>query len=333
MTTAGETSSSAPTFDALFNAPDTELVLRSSDGVDFAVHKLILQLASPVFRDMLSLPQPSTPASSRPVISMVENAPSLRLLLHFIYPRTFCEALPLSSIADVKRAAALAGKYDIQFMREAAEMALVLLADDLPDIAYAVAWRYELPIALHAAAQRHLGPFRAAPLDAPEFDEAPASAFKRLEHFSNTARKRVEGLLLAVNDPQEAFCWIKLTSPTRLTKAVTDDPSCMCGRKRVYFKGAIFGPGAPSKQSVPIWWWRCVHATVRIIAQQRYLLSIDDPFDTAVTIAQEQVLQCPQCRLKNLSVIFEATRYCLRAEIKRRINEVQVDAPFIRKSA
>jgi len=39
-----------------FNAPDADTVLRSSDGEEFRVHRIILSLASPVFQGMFTLP-------------------------------------------------------------------------------------------------------------------------------------------------------------------------------------------------------------------------------------------------------------------------------------
>ncbi|KAF8472312.1 hypothetical protein DFH94DRAFT_636744 [Russula ochroleuca] len=39
-----------------FDVPDTNLIIRSSDFVNFWVHKPVLAMASPFFKDLLSLP-------------------------------------------------------------------------------------------------------------------------------------------------------------------------------------------------------------------------------------------------------------------------------------
>jgi len=57
-----------------FDAPDTDAVLLSSDGKEFHVHRLILSLASPVFRGMFSLPQPTEPTSQIPTIDVAESS-------------------------------------------------------------------------------------------------------------------------------------------------------------------------------------------------------------------------------------------------------------------
>ncbi|KAI0698249.1 hypothetical protein BC835DRAFT_1466668 [Cytidiella melzeri] len=46
-----------------FNLPTADVVFRTSDHVDFHVHKLILSIASPFFTGMFSLPQPSSTLS------------------------------------------------------------------------------------------------------------------------------------------------------------------------------------------------------------------------------------------------------------------------------
>ncbi|KAI0255963.1 hypothetical protein BJV78DRAFT_1113987, partial [Lactifluus subvellereus] len=41
-----------------FDDADADIILRSSDQVNFHVYKVILSVASPFFKDMFSLPQP-----------------------------------------------------------------------------------------------------------------------------------------------------------------------------------------------------------------------------------------------------------------------------------
>ncbi|KAH7910211.1 hypothetical protein BJ138DRAFT_134282 [Hygrophoropsis aurantiaca] len=96
-----------------FDAPDADIVLRSSDGADFRTYKLILSLASPVFRSMLTLPQPSETAASStpPVISMPEDKHTLEKLLLHCYPGS---SMTLDSVDDFKTILGAATKYDMQ---------------------------------------------------------------------------------------------------------------------------------------------------------------------------------------------------------------------------
>jgi hypothetical protein len=80
-------------FGSPFDESDSDLVLRSSDNVDFMVHKTILRIASPFFRTMFSLPQNADATSDDTelvdgliCIHMSEDSGTLSRLLSFIYP-------------------------------------------------------------------------------------------------------------------------------------------------------------------------------------------------------------------------------------------------------
>ncbi|KAJ8590284.1 hypothetical protein M405DRAFT_720727, partial [Rhizopogon salebrosus TDB-379] len=97
---------------APFDNHDCDIILRSTDGVDFHVFKLILSLVSPVFKDMFTLPQTDLqPDVSVPVIPVAECSTTLRSLLLLCYPA----ATPtFSNIDDVKAVMEAARKYDME---------------------------------------------------------------------------------------------------------------------------------------------------------------------------------------------------------------------------
>jgi hypothetical protein len=68
--------------------PDANLIIRSSDFVDFRVHKSVLAMISPFFRDLLSLPQPpdSESVDGLPVVQLSEDAELLSSLVSMLYP-------------------------------------------------------------------------------------------------------------------------------------------------------------------------------------------------------------------------------------------------------
>ena len=67
---------------------DTNFIIRSSDLIDFRVHKSILATASPVFKDLLSLPQPSDNeiVDGLPMVQLSESSELLNTLLSILYP-------------------------------------------------------------------------------------------------------------------------------------------------------------------------------------------------------------------------------------------------------
>ena len=68
--------------------PDANLIIRSSDHVLFRVHKSVLAMASPFFKDLLSLPQPpdSEFVDELPLIDFSEVSELLNVLVSILYP-------------------------------------------------------------------------------------------------------------------------------------------------------------------------------------------------------------------------------------------------------
>jgi len=71
--------------------PNADIILRSSDLVNFRTNKAILSMSSPFFIDMLSLPQPSDDevVDGLPVVCLSEDAETLKSLLMTLYPIPF----------------------------------------------------------------------------------------------------------------------------------------------------------------------------------------------------------------------------------------------------
>jgi BTB/POZ domain len=94
------------------DVPDADLILRSADLVNFRVHKSLLSLASPFFKDMLSLPQPpdGEVVDGLPVVRLSEDAELLKYLIPMLYPVS--PVLP-GSEGEVLSLLATCQKYDM----------------------------------------------------------------------------------------------------------------------------------------------------------------------------------------------------------------------------
>ncbi|KAH9020104.1 hypothetical protein EDB84DRAFT_1275515 [Lactarius hengduanensis] len=70
------------------DVPDANIIIRSSDKVNFRVHKSLLAMSSPFFSDLLSLPQPPEGelVDGLPVIQLSEDADLLNSLVSLLYP-------------------------------------------------------------------------------------------------------------------------------------------------------------------------------------------------------------------------------------------------------
>ena len=71
-----------------FHYDDSDITLRSSDQVDYHVHKVILSTSSPFFKSMFSLPQPNASFSEKhhPIVDRPKNGTPVNILLAFNYP-------------------------------------------------------------------------------------------------------------------------------------------------------------------------------------------------------------------------------------------------------
>jgi len=92
--------------------PNADVILQSSDLVDFYVHRSVLIVSSPIFRDMFSLPQPLNGAdpNALPVVHLSEDAETLDSLISMLYP--IPPEIPPSSDSVLALLAA-AAKYDM----------------------------------------------------------------------------------------------------------------------------------------------------------------------------------------------------------------------------
>jgi hypothetical protein len=71
-----------------FDIPDANIIIRSSDSVNFRVYKSVLTIVSPFFKDLFTLPQPSDSESvdGLPVVELSEDSDLLNSLVSLLYP-------------------------------------------------------------------------------------------------------------------------------------------------------------------------------------------------------------------------------------------------------
>ncbi|KAI0372632.1 hypothetical protein BV20DRAFT_939207 [Pilatotrama ljubarskyi] len=111
------------TFSHPFTKASADVVLRTPDGVEFRVHRVILSEASPVFENMFKLPQPkpqpadassASPTTDVPellVIDVTETGHTLDHHLRFCYPMDD----PVLELGDIAPIIGAARKYDMHW--------------------------------------------------------------------------------------------------------------------------------------------------------------------------------------------------------------------------
>ncbi|KAL6302620.1 hypothetical protein BKA93DRAFT_736544 [Sparassis latifolia] len=192
------------TASAPFDRTNVDVVLRTSDSVDFNVYKNILALASPVFADIFDVPQPAIgaqqdmhPVLNVPLVHITENSQTLDNLLRLIYPVADPVLKDAAGIAAVLSAAM---KYE---MEEATRLMEATLRDGVandPSRAYAIACRLGLEELAGAAAMV----CARGDIDyVSDMDDITSGALYRLLHFRRVQPRNVGSFTFSA--PQGAF--------------------------------------------------------------------------------------------------------------------------------
>ncbi|KIJ65515.1 hypothetical protein HYDPIDRAFT_27516 [Hydnomerulius pinastri MD-312] len=113
-----------------FDHAKADIILRSSDNIDFRVFKLFLSLASPFFETLFDIPQPIEESEEQemkdglPVIPVSEDSKTLDALLRFCYPCTLAEDPKLEDLKDVIDVLEAAKKYSLDTIEKKAAQAI-----------------------------------------------------------------------------------------------------------------------------------------------------------------------------------------------------------------
>ncbi|KAJ6540451.1 hypothetical protein B0H19DRAFT_1239718 [Mycena capillaripes] len=177
-----------------FNDPAADVILSSSDGVDFRVYRLVLSLLSSVFKDMFSVPQPQDDPAV-PSITMAESAVVLDGVLRFCYPG-----------ADTVGITPTAKQYVQGYM------------DAQPIAVFAIACRHEWRELATDAARRSLElPIRAFDEQTPELTGVDAAHYHTLLKYHaacGAASKKTVEVLRWLEAPPDEGIWWKCTPRT-----------------------------------------------------------------------------------------------------------------------
>lgn len=135
-----------PPFD---NPRRADVILRSSDLVDFHVYKLILSLASPVFETMFTLPTTSSSDTMMAddddhrhglsVVNLTEDSCTLDAILRACYPNVGPHLDGLDAVFRILQAAE---KYEIRAFDDLAKARMESFVEAEPVRAYVIACRF-----------------------------------------------------------------------------------------------------------------------------------------------------------------------------------------------
>ncbi|KAJ6593279.1 hypothetical protein B0H19DRAFT_975930 [Mycena capillaripes] len=287
------------------NAPGADAILQSSDGVDFYVHRNILALVSPVFRDMFALPQPES-SPEIPIIPVQEDSAVLDRALRFFYPGTQSVIATLDELRDIIEV--LVSKYDVECVIPRIKDRLVNLLVEKPVAVYVIALNHQWKdIALKAARESLKTPLRVVDAEAPpELDHIPASAYHNLLYYHAccaTAAKNITEDLRWVGFEPTNHVWFSCTSCRRA------DPHWVLSDGGGYY--------------ARLWFNQYLLALGDVLYQTP---GIDlNHHKTMLDALKNMVLQCgSNCREKAFEQLPQFVETCLAPKIKATMDQIEL---------
>ncbi|KAJ7304813.1 hypothetical protein DFH08DRAFT_1055169 [Mycena albidolilacea] len=274
------------------NAAGADAILRSSDGVDFYVHRTILSLVSPVFETIFSLPQPEL-STALPVIDMQESSATLDRALRFFYPGTHPNAETLDELRGIID---VLMKYDMQSVISVAKYYLEKYHALHPLAVYAIAFRYGWKDVAIAAAKETLKDLlrmlnTAAPSD---LEGLTAIAYHDLLHYHYRCSE-------AARSTARSLKW--LLWPTAFE-------FCRCNRTPV-----IFSDNAPHQ--VPVWFSQYLTSLGELLA----LMPGAKMHQTGVFYQALEQAKCQHCRQFDF-INFASVQ--LQEQVKAEIDKIEL---------
>ncbi|EGN96859.1 hypothetical protein SERLA73DRAFT_93495 [Serpula lacrymans var. lacrymans S7.3] len=307
-------------FSPPFDNADADVILHTSDGVQFRVYKIILIIASSVLKDVLSSAssstQPSHPAAtgikSRQeentiILDIKEDSQTTERLLHFCYP----SADPaLHTLDDVQGVLEMMKKYEMIEVIERVRKLLVtphfLELDPLR--VFAIAYRYRLEEETRLAAKytlRHpiFGPFVS------DLDHIPASAYYRLLEYHRKCG--IAACALTAD-----FTWFP-NSASRWVWFQCDD--CV--------HHSLSWPLADGKiYEVNSWFIEYMERARDALREIPCSKTVSDPLLLCPSL--ERAAGCPTCRFSAFVDFSVFTTDYFSAEVEKAIDAVDLNIPF-----
>ncbi|KAJ6557325.1 hypothetical protein DFH09DRAFT_543100 [Mycena vulgaris] len=293
-----------------FDDPAADLIIQSSDNVRFYVYKLILSLASPVFADMFTLPEPPKKnphdCDHHPVVPVSESSIVLHRLLSWCDPR--CNP-SLGSAEEIPTMLEVADKYCLDKMiRHAGDILLLstLYVEKEPMKVFAIAVRYRLTDVAKFAAKCTLRFTweEQVERDTPELRHIPAIALRQLEAYQLACKRIATGAL--VGNPS----WLKNFPPVSSLRR----PGQPCSN------GRVTPSGFPT--------WRCwLSKYVNSVNEEVYKRPLAPTIVPDLLPTISDMSKCPQCPSLDSKIISQFNEHLIE-EIDRLVSQVRLKLDY-----
>ncbi|KDQ50420.1 hypothetical protein JAAARDRAFT_584667 [Jaapia argillacea MUCL 33604] len=206
-----------------FDSPKADIILRSSDGIDFRFFKVLLSLSSPLFSSMFDLPSAKADhddlrRDGLPVLVVQEDSHVLTGLLGFLRP---CGAPQFDTLELFSRVFQTADKYGMEDVMGALESMLMAskFMESEPGAVYAVACTYKLEKPARAAAKLTLRQSMLFPFSSMLESASAASLYRLIIYHQACVESALQALrTLALRNhptPSRSCTCLWATSPLK----------------------------------------------------------------------------------------------------------------------
>ncbi|KAJ3483668.1 hypothetical protein NLI96_g6161 [Meripilus lineatus] len=242
-----------------FDKPNANLILRSSESIDFRVRRGIMEEVSSVFEDMLSIPQPPSQDKNKdvdydgdvPIVQLTEHSSTILLVLKLCYPGPGPSS-PISkdSVAAVYEATR---KYMMDWPMKTTEDQLMEWAQTEPYRVYAIALKLQFVDLIRHAAKHSLR----YPLLGPYCEELEQITAGSLHRLLKYRQAHVDAMMQLMNS-----LFLYHQGDDRYTTNIANRP---WGPKWAWFgcradaAGVcdVLGPNAPKGENSTLYRLRC----------------------------------------------------------------------------
>lgn len=212
MSEASAEPDSPPVLEHFQDRDDGDLTIKCPDGGEFHVYRIILSKASPVFKDMLSLPAARPNASgdgpSDHVVEVTEDSKTFQRLLQFCYPQ---DDPVMASLPIIHRVLKACDKYQMDAMGRKTEKQLRTFITEEPLRVFCIACDTRLVDVARDAAFECLRKPRdyLVETDTPELSMLNAAVFVQLLRYYKTCMT-VSTSFISIRSP---YCMDWIVNP------------------------------------------------------------------------------------------------------------------------
>ncbi|KAL6300864.1 hypothetical protein BKA93DRAFT_500708 [Sparassis latifolia] len=309
-----------------FDKPTADIILRSSDRVDFRVKKAILSETSWFFDTMFTLPQPSLIAGEMKrirangletelkdglaVVHITEDSRTIDCLLRICYP---LRNPVITDLSELRRLLTSATKYAMDEAVEILRERLYNLAQEIPLQVYAVAIQFNFEKEAREAAKYFLA-CKTPVMYVPELEEISGGVYQRLLDYRTRCGKEATRLVSSEMGwlPREDWPWFSCPNG--------GEPCAIKAGVTVTFR---FNGGGRIRRGYPkMWWWQHVHRMACVLeatpcGKMLYTTSLMDQ-------ALQDAAACPRCRV---TAPAKLRRFMdlLAVEVDRVVSQVELE--------